>query len=213
MTWLALILSLLMSLPAWAEDPARLDLGGSALVTTGRGWGGPQPLELRLSLTKPVPYRTFLVDGPPRLIVDLKGADLGLAHPQDMFGADNAPAIRWGHTARAGRAWSWNCPAPIASTGRVRPRARPCRRSPWPLPPSPPRTSRHVPRPRLRCATCPNRPKRPMPRRTKPSPSSLTQAMAASTPAPWPRAKARRTWSWSSRWNCVPPCRRGASMS
>ena len=85
MTWLALILSLLMSLPAWAEDPARLDLGGSALVTTGRGWGGPQPLELRLSLTKPVPYRTFLVDGPPRLIVDLKGADLGLAHPQDMF--------------------------------------------------------------------------------------------------------------------------------
>ncbi len=96
MRWLALILSLLMSLPAWAEDPARLDLGGSALVTTGRGWGGPKPLELRLSLTKPVPYRTFLVDGPPRLIVDLKGADLGLARPQDMFGADNAPAIRWG---------------------------------------------------------------------------------------------------------------------
>ncbi|WEF23302.1 N-acetylmuramoyl-L-alanine amidase [Paracoccus sp. S3-43] len=95
MRWLALILALL-SLPAWADEPARLDLGGSALVTTGRGWGGPKPLELRLSLTKAVPYRTYLVDGPPRLIVDLKGADLRLARPQDLFGADLSPAIRWG---------------------------------------------------------------------------------------------------------------------
>lgn len=95
MRWLVLVLALL-SLPAWAEEPARLDLGGSALVATGRGWGGPQPLELRLSLTRPVPYRTYLVDGPPRLIVDLKGADFGLSRPQDMFGADLAPAIRWG---------------------------------------------------------------------------------------------------------------------
>lgn len=96
MIWLALVLSLLMALPARAEEPARLDLGGSALVATGRGWGGPKPLELRLSLTGPVPYRTFLVDEPPRLIVDLQGADLGLARPQDLFGADLAPAIRWG---------------------------------------------------------------------------------------------------------------------
>lgn len=99
MKWLLLILALL-SLPAWAEEPARLDLGGSALVATGRGWGGPKPLELRLSLTKAVPYRTYLVDGPPRLIVDLKGADLGLALPQDLFGADLSPAIRWGPYGR-----------------------------------------------------------------------------------------------------------------
>ncbi|VDS09906.1 N-acetylmuramoyl-L-alanine amidase AmiA precursor [Paracoccus haematequi] len=99
MKWLLLILALL-SLPAGAEEPARLDLGGSALVATGRGWGGPKPLELRLSLTKAVPYRTYLVDGPPRLIVDLKGADLGLALPQDLFGADLSPAIRWGPYGR-----------------------------------------------------------------------------------------------------------------
>ncbi|MGN7870426.1 N-acetylmuramoyl-L-alanine amidase [Paracoccus sp. 22332] len=99
MKWLLLILALL-SLPAWAEEPARLDLGGSSLVATGRGWGGPKPLELRLSLTKAVPYRTYLVDGPPRLIVDLKGADLGLALPQDLFGADLSPAIRWGPYGR-----------------------------------------------------------------------------------------------------------------
>lgn len=95
MKWLALILALL-SLPAWADEPARLDLGGSALIATGRGWGGPKPLELRLALTKPVPYRAFLVGDPARLVVDLQGADLGLAHPQDMFGADLSPAIRWG---------------------------------------------------------------------------------------------------------------------
>ena len=55
MRWLLLILALL-SLPGWADEPARLDPGGSALVATGRGWGGPKPLELRLSLTRPVPY-------------------------------------------------------------------------------------------------------------------------------------------------------------
>uniref|UniRef100_UPI0025E2D740 AMIN domain-containing protein n=1 Tax=uncultured Paracoccus sp. TaxID=189685 RepID=UPI0025E2D740 len=101
MKWLALILTLL-ALPAWADEPARLDLGGSALVPTGRGWGGPVPLELRLSLTRPVPYRTYLVDDPPRLILDLKGADFGLARPQDLFGADLSPAIRWG---QAGQGW------------------------------------------------------------------------------------------------------------
>lgn len=95
MKWLALILTLL-SWPAWADAPARLDLGGSALVATGRGWGGPKPLELRLSLTQAVPYRTYLVNDPPRLIVDLQGADFGMNLPQDLFGADLAPAIRWG---------------------------------------------------------------------------------------------------------------------
>ena len=80
MRWLALILSLLLALPAWA-DPARLDLGGSALVATGRGWGGPRPLELRLSLTKAVPYRAYLVGDPARLVIDLQDADLGMARP------------------------------------------------------------------------------------------------------------------------------------
>lgn len=94
MRWLLLILTLL-ALPAGAE-PARLDIGGSSLVATGRGWGGPKPLELRLSLTRPVPYRVFLVGDPARLVVDLQGADMGLARPQDLFGAGLSPAIRWG---------------------------------------------------------------------------------------------------------------------
>lgn len=102
MKWLALILALLV-LPAWAGEPARLDPGGSALVATGRGWGGPKPLELRLSLTKAVPYRVFLIGDPARLVVDLQGADLGMARPEDLFGADLSPAIRWGPN---GDGWS-----------------------------------------------------------------------------------------------------------
>lgn len=96
MRWLALFLTLLLSLPTLGNEPARLDLGGSALVATGRGWGGPRPLELRLALTRAVPYRVFLVADPARLVVDVKDADLGMAPPTDMFGADLVPAIRWG---------------------------------------------------------------------------------------------------------------------
>lgn len=93
--WL-LILTALLALPVRAEPPVRLDPGGSALVATGRGWGGPPPLELRLALTGPVAYRAFLIGDPARLVVDLEGADLGKARPEDLFGADLARAIRWG---------------------------------------------------------------------------------------------------------------------
>lgn len=94
--WLALIAMLLAWAPLAAEEAARLDPGGSALVETGRGWGGPKPLELRLMLSRSVPYRAFLIDDPVRLVVDLKGVDFGMARPEDLFGADLVPAIRWG---------------------------------------------------------------------------------------------------------------------
>ena len=48
---LALLLGLLAEGAAAQEQPARPDLGASALVRTGRGWWGrPPPLELRLTL-------------------------------------------------------------------------------------------------------------------------------------------------------------------
>lgn len=104
MRMLALVLTLLLGLPVLGNEPARLDLGGSALVATGRGWGGPPPLELRLSLTAPVPFGAFLVGDPARLVVDLEGADLGAARPEDLFGANLVPAIRWGrHEGRWSR--------------------------------------------------------------------------------------------------------------
>ncbi|MDO5646865.1 N-acetylmuramoyl-L-alanine amidase [Paracoccus sp. (in: a-proteobacteria)] len=98
---LALILMLLPVMAA--ADPARLDLGGSSLVKTGRGWFGGAPLELTLALTDPVPYRVFVVGDPARLVVDMQGVDLAGQDVAQMFGADLSPAIRWGVPERG---WS-----------------------------------------------------------------------------------------------------------
>ncbi|MFN4192994.1 MAG: N-acetylmuramoyl-L-alanine amidase [Tabrizicola sp.] len=69
---LCVLLLLLMPLPAWAEGLsalARVDPMRSALVATGQG------LELRLTLTQPVPWRVRLLDGPPRLVIDTREVD------------------------------------------------------------------------------------------------------------------------------------------
>lgn len=103
---LVLLAFLMLAGSAATQEPARLQPGASALITTGSGWAirgwdprrwsGPPPLELRLVLDQAVPYRAFLVADPVRLIVDLKGADLTGAVPQDaLYGADLVPAIRW----------------------------------------------------------------------------------------------------------------------
>ncbi|WCR09439.1 N-acetylmuramoyl-L-alanine amidase [Paracoccus stylophorae] len=109
MTRLALIFALLLVWPglAAAQEPATLQPGASSLTVTGRGkllgWGGPPPMELRLTLTRAVPYRVYLVGDPIRLIVDLQGVDFAGSRPDDLFGADLVPAIRWGHYRRG---WS-----------------------------------------------------------------------------------------------------------
>lgn len=65
--------------------------------------GQAPPLELRLGLTRAVPYRVYIVGDPARLIVDLKGADFSGISAEDLFGANLVPAIRWG---RYRRGWS-----------------------------------------------------------------------------------------------------------
>lgn len=97
---LATCLAMLLALPATAQDRARIDLGASSLTEASRGWFGgwfgPAPLDLTLTLSQPVPYRVFLVGDPARLVVDLQGVDLAGQSPEDLFGHDLAPAIRWG---------------------------------------------------------------------------------------------------------------------
>ena len=69
---LCAVLLLLLSLPAGAEGLsalARVDPMRSALVATGQG------LELRLTLSQPVPWRVRLMDGPPRLVIDTREVD------------------------------------------------------------------------------------------------------------------------------------------
>ncbi|TNH41240.1 N-acetylmuramoyl-L-alanine amidase [Paracoccus haeundaensis] len=104
---LLLLILLLLAGPVQAQEPARLILGGSSLTQAPQGWWhrafGPQPLELSLALDRPVPWRTFLVGDPARLVVDLQGVDLSGRSPADLFGQDLAPAIRWGSFRRG---WS-----------------------------------------------------------------------------------------------------------
>ncbi|MFM7446844.1 MAG: N-acetylmuramoyl-L-alanine amidase, partial [Tabrizicola sp.] len=67
-----LLLLLLLPLPLRAEDLsalARVDPMRSALVATGEG------LELRLTLTQPVPWRVRMLDNPPRLVIDTREVD------------------------------------------------------------------------------------------------------------------------------------------
>lgn len=105
-----LILSLallVLPLPAIGQEAARLQLDASEIVETDRGWSWPwsktEPLELRLTLDRSVPYRAFLVADPVRLIVDLKETDLNGLQTDDLRGNDLVPAVRWG---RLKRGWS-----------------------------------------------------------------------------------------------------------
>ncbi|WP_410218344.1 N-acetylmuramoyl-L-alanine amidase [Paracoccus sp. (in: a-proteobacteria)] len=103
---LALILSLILGLPLSlaAQEPARIQLGGSAVTTASQGWWhrlfGPEPLQMTLALDRPVPYRVFLVGEPARLVIDLKGVDLSGQDPATLFGHGRLPAVRWGSFRR-----------------------------------------------------------------------------------------------------------------
>ncbi|WP_149586644.1 N-acetylmuramoyl-L-alanine amidase [Tabrizicola flagellatus] len=69
---LCVVLLLLLPLPAGAEGLsalARVDPMRSALVATGQG------LELKLTLSQPVPWRVRMLDGPPRLVIDTREVD------------------------------------------------------------------------------------------------------------------------------------------
>ncbi|SEN41777.1 N-acetylmuramoyl-L-alanine amidase [Paracoccus alcaliphilus] len=112
MRWLAAFAMLLVLLTAvpqrgmaqmgTAAGP-ELVIGASTLTAEGRDRGRPRPMDLRLTLSKAAAWRAFLVADPIRLIVDVKGLDFGDYSPDQMFGADLVPAMRWG---RFGKDWS-----------------------------------------------------------------------------------------------------------
>ncbi|MBU2958580.1 N-acetylmuramoyl-L-alanine amidase [Paracoccus sp. 1_MG-2023] len=116
---LAAILALAMAMPAWAED-ARLLTGASSVTQAPDGWWqhvfGPEPLEFRLVLDAPVPWRVFLVGDPARLVVDLKGVDLRGNSPRALFGQELLPAIRWGAFRRGWARMVFELPGPYRVT-------------------------------------------------------------------------------------------------
>lgn len=88
----ALLLLLFATLPGHGQDLsalARVDALRSGIVATGGG------LELRLSLSQPVPWRVRLLDNPPRMVID--------AREVDWKGAEALAVVRPGVAMRAGR--------------------------------------------------------------------------------------------------------------
>ena len=102
----AALIAVLLALAgtAWADTPARLDAAASA-VTLGHtpnrlarliGRQPHPPVALHLALDRGVPWRAFLLDSPPRLVVDFQGLDFGATDPTDLPGAAGLPGLRWG---------------------------------------------------------------------------------------------------------------------
>ena len=80
--------------PAAAQDLtalARIDPAATAL--TDRPGGG---IDLRVALSQAVPYRVFTLDGPPRLVVDFREVDFGLAPAADADRAAGVTSVSWG---------------------------------------------------------------------------------------------------------------------
>ncbi|RMC33709.1 N-acetylmuramoyl-L-alanine amidase [Paracoccus alkanivorans] len=118
--WLVLCLALLMPPPVLGQEAARLDIGASSLVLEENGWWREPSMELTLTLSRAVPYRAVVVGDPLRLIVDMKGADLSGLRPEDLFGHDSVPAVRWGAFRRGWSRVVIELPGPyaIASAGQ-----------------------------------------------------------------------------------------------
>ncbi|MBD9529463.1 N-acetylmuramoyl-L-alanine amidase [Paracoccus sp. PAR01] len=99
MRWLAAILLICLALPLWGQEQsalARIDPDRSSLIAEGKDRGKPRPLELRLAISHPVPYRVYFLDAPPRLIVDFREIDFSSTEPAALAGHDLVPGLRWG---------------------------------------------------------------------------------------------------------------------
>lgn len=101
MRWLCALVLIWLALPALAGEGGRpaaatVDLAHSALLAEGRDRGKPRPLELRLTISRPVPYRVYFLDGPPRLVVDFREIDFSGSDADALPGRELIPALRWG---------------------------------------------------------------------------------------------------------------------
>lgn len=88
-------------LPAGATavlDPAR-----TVIAAEGRDRGKPRPLDIRIATSHAVPYRSYFLAEPPRLVIDFRHLDFGENLPSAVDGAGLVSGLRWGRF-RAG--WS-----------------------------------------------------------------------------------------------------------
>ena len=84
----------LNSLPPPRDDLsalARMVPARSSIISRGNS------MSFELGLTQPVPFRAFLLDTPPRLIMDFRQVDFGGLRPRALMGATGLVDLRWGN--------------------------------------------------------------------------------------------------------------------
>lgn len=91
---------LLLALGMWAQAAFAQDLSATARVdpirsTIADGWFGKT--DITVALSQGVPFRVFMLDGPPRLVVDFREADWTSVVPDDLLGdSERITAVRFG---------------------------------------------------------------------------------------------------------------------
>ena len=107
-----LLALLLAALPAGAEPVASVDPARIVIAAEGRDRGRPRPLALTIGLDHAVPFRLALIDGPPRLVIDLAGT----RPPQAAQGqaAGQSQGLRWGPAPGGGARAVLTLPGPMA---------------------------------------------------------------------------------------------------
>lgn len=104
---LALALLLAVPVPAGAEPLAEVDPARTTLGFLGRDRGRPRPLALTIGLDRPVPHSIAIIDGPPRLVVDLRDT-----RPPDIAASDPL-SLRWGAAPQGGARAILTLPGPM----------------------------------------------------------------------------------------------------
>ncbi|TQS72487.1 AMIN domain-containing protein [Rhodobacteraceae bacterium] len=89
-------------MPAGAQNQGPLDAARSAArlaqfePVRSTIAGDANQTRIHLGISESVPYRAFLLDAPPRLVVDFQEVDFADAKPEAFLGAGAITALRWG---------------------------------------------------------------------------------------------------------------------
>lgn len=89
----ALVAAVMAVAPLLAEDLtalARLDPAASRVANAGDG------IAIDLAIDQPVPYRAFLMAGPPRLVMDFSEVDFGPSRAKEIDSAAGVTDLGWG---------------------------------------------------------------------------------------------------------------------
>lgn len=92
------ILAALLALSgaAQAQSPELSALARLDAARTEVRVEGDAATELALGLSQPVPFRAFLLDAPPRLVVDFREVDFSAVRPETLANQGLVGGLRWG---------------------------------------------------------------------------------------------------------------------